>query len=287
MLGEKRIVGAGEYVDDRVADSDDVGEGEIVAGGGIVWFHGRREYSVELPALKAELAGKPSPGLFMLRAYFAAIHQLFDPDVRAPLWRAVFVALAAILLVWTGAWFALPWLQLSGIPWLDTLAQALGFAGAFVVGWLLFPGLVSAGVAFFLEDMAEAVERRHYPGLGPSRAQGMGELAAVAIRFLVVLVLVNLALIPFLLFPPVFPFVFYPANGYLLGREYFDLVAGRRVDPEPARALRRRNRWTLWAAGTVAAAMLTVPVLNLIAPVIAAAAMVHLFHAWSKDPAKE
>lgn len=223
----------------------------------------------------------------MLRAYFSAFAQLFDPGVRALLWRAAFVALAATLLLWTGAGFALPWLALSGIPWLDTVAQALGFAGVFVISWLLFPGFVSAGVVFFLEDAADAVERRHYPGLPPARAQGPGELAAVSIRFLAVLILVNLALIPFLLFPPVFPFVFYPANGYLLGREYFELVAGRRVDPEPARALRRRNRWTLWAAGTVAAAMLTVPVLNLIAPVIAAAAMVHLFHAWSKDPAKE
>jgi uncharacterized protein involved in cysteine biosynthesis len=219
----------------------------------------------------------------MIRAYLAAFRQVSDPDVRASLWRALAVAVAATALLWTGTWFALPWLALSGIPWLDTLAQALGAAGVFVVSWLLFPGFVSAGVAFFLEDAADAVERRHYPGLAPARAQGLVELTAVSLRFLAGLILVNLALIPFLFLPPVFPFVFYPANGYLLGREYFELVAGRRVDPERARALRRRNRWALWAAGTVAALMLTVPVLNLVAPVIATAAMVHLFHAWRNE----
>ena len=216
----------------------------------------------------------------MLRAYLAAAAQLFDPGVRASLWRALFVALAAMAALWTGAGFALPWLALSGIPWLDTLAQILGLAGVFVAGWILFPGLVSAGVAFFLDDVADAVERRHYPGLPPARAQSAGEMAGIAARFLALVVLVNLILVPFLFVPPVFPFVFYPANGYLLGREYFELVAARRANPELARALSRRNRLSLWAAGTVAALMLTVPLLNLVAPVIATAAMVHLFHAW-------
>lgn len=224
----------------------------------------------------------------MLSAYVAASAQLFDPNVRASLWRAFFVALAATAALWTGAGLALPWLALSGIPWLDSLAQILGFAGVFVAGWILFPGLVSAGVAFFLEDVAEAVERRHYPGLPPARAQGAGEMAWTAARFLALVLLVNLALVPFLFVPPVFPFVFYPANGYLLGREYFELVAARRARPDVARALSRRNRWSLWAAGTVAALMLTVPLLNLVAPVIATAAMVHLFHAWrdgmGRDP---
>jgi uncharacterized protein involved in cysteine biosynthesis len=216
----------------------------------------------------------------MLHAYLTAAAQLFDPGVRASLWRAFFVALAATAALWTGAGFALPWLALSGIPWLDALAQILGFAGVFVVGWILFPGFVSAGVAFFLEDVADAVERRHYPELPPARAQGAVEMAGTAARFLALVLLVNLALLPFLFVPPVFPFVFYPANGYLLGREYFELVAARRANPELARALSRQNRWTLWAAGTVAALMLTVPLLNLVAPVIATAAMVHLFHAW-------
>ena len=223
----------------------------------------------------------------MLAAYAAAAAQLFDPNVRAALWRAFFTALAATAALWTGAGFALPWLALSGLPWLDTLAQVLGVAGVFVVSWILFPGFVSAGVAFFLEDVADAVERRHYPGLAPARSQGAGETALFAARFLALVVLVNLALLPFLLAPPVFPFVFYPANGYLLGREYFELVAARRVDPETARALRDRNRWTLFAAGTVAATMLTVPILNLVAPVIATAATVHLFHAWNRETGRE
>ncbi len=219
----------------------------------------------------------------MFRAYFLALAQLSDQAVRGAVWRALFIAVAAVVLLWTAAAWGLPLVAVSGIPWLDTLAGFLGWAGVGLLSWIMFPGVASAGVALFLEDVACAVEARHMPGLAPARAQSAGEMAWATTRFLLVVVAVNLAILPFLFVPPVFPFVFYPANGYLLGREYFELVAARRVGDEEARALAKRNRWSLWTAGTVAAGLLTVPVANLLAPVVATAAMVHLFHQWRSE----
>jgi uncharacterized protein involved in cysteine biosynthesis len=89
--------------------------------------------------------------------------------------------------------------------------------------------------------------------------------------------LLNLILLLFLLIPPVFPFVFYGVNGYLLGREYFELVAARRLDPAEARSLRRRHGRTLFIAGVLIAFLLTIPFVNLVAPLVGTAAMVHLF----------
>ncbi len=91
---------------------------------------------------------------------------------------------------------------------------------------------------------------------------------------------VNLVILIFLLFPPVFPFVFFGVNGYLMGREYFELVALRRLQPAEAKALRKRHQGTLFAAGVIAAFVLTVPFVNLLAPIIATAAMVHLLEGW-------
>ena len=73
-------------------------------------------------------------------------------------------------------------------------------------------------------------------------------------------------------------------NGYLLGREYFELVAGRRLPWSTVRALRQRTRARLWLAGAVIALLLTVPVLNLVAPVVAVAFMVHLFEGLRRGP---
>jgi len=56
-------------------------------------------------------------------------------------------------------------------------------------------------------------------------------------------------------------------------------VAQRRLDWRTLARLRRAYRVRLWSAGIVIAVMLTVPILNLIAPVIAICLMVHLFEA--------
>ena len=69
-------------------------------------------------------------------------------------------------------------------------------------------------------------------------------------------------------------------NGYLLGREYYDLIALRRLDRIEARALWQKKRWRFFLSGMTIAFLLTVPIVNLLTPIIATAATVHLFEAW-------
>jgi uncharacterized protein involved in cysteine biosynthesis len=87
-----------------------------------------------------------------------------------------------------------------------------------------------------------------------------------------------LALAVYLFAGPLAPVVFWVVNGYLLGREYFTMVAMRRVGRAGARALRRRHAGEIWLAGTLMAAPLSVPLVNLLIPVLGAATFTHLFH---------
>ena len=80
--------------------------------------------------------------------------------------------------------------------------------------------------------------------------------------------------------PIFFPFVFLGVNGYLISREYFELVALRRVGREDAKRIRLAHRNRLFLAGVGIAVLLAIPVVNLLAPVIATAVMVHLFEGW-------
>jgi len=216
----------------------------------------------------------------MLNAFFKAIGQLNDAAIRRPLWLGAGVALA----VFIGLWFAIGWAlantTLFSYGWLEAAIDLLGGLAVIGMTWFLFPGVVSGVAGFFMDGVADAVEARHYPGLPPAEGLSAGAGALSAIKFLSVMVLLNLGLLVFLFLPPVFPFVFYSVNGYLLGREYFELVAFRRVSPEAARALRGAHRIRVFFSGVVTALLLTVPVVNLLAPVIATAAMVHLFHGW-------
>ena len=196
----------------------------------------------------------------MLSAYIKALDQLSDAAVRRVLWMSIAIAAAVFAALWGVIDYLLAHTALFETGWLEWVTDTLGYVATLLLTWFLFPGVVSAAVGVFLETVARAVEARHYAHLTPPPGLPPGQSVLAALRFLAVLVAVNVILLPFLLIAPVFPFVFYAANGYLLGRGYFELVALRRVGAEEARALRRANRGRLFAFGAVTAFLLTVPV---------------------------
>jgi uncharacterized protein involved in cysteine biosynthesis len=171
----------------------------------------------------------------------------------------------------------LPWI--GTVTWLDeaagiALAPVLLLASVF----LMVP-VASAFTGLFLDRIADAVEARHYPGLPPPRRQGWGEMLGETARFLGLVVLANaLALIAYIALAPFALFIFWAVNGFLLGREYAQLTAARHLSPSEAAGFRARHRGRIWLTGVLMAIPLSVPVLNLLVPVVGAAAFTHLFH---------
>jgi CysZ protein len=149
---------------------------------------------------------------------------------------------------------------------------------AVVIATLLFPvpGILSAVVGLLLERVATAVERRHYPNLPAAALTAWRDAAFVALRLGGLTALLNLLLLPlYLLFIFILPLSFalyYAVNGKLQGRESFEIIA------------LRRNNGAIWRTGAVTAGPLTIPGLNLVAPVIGTAAMVHVFQKLTRVP---
>jgi len=220
----------------------------------------------------------------VIDAFAKAVRQLGDPAIRRALLISIGLSLLAFLLVWAGVGWALSHFTLFQTGWLDAAIDVLGGVATLAVSWFLFPTVVSTTTGFFLDGVAAAVERRHYPHLPPARSPPLGEALASAAKFFAVMLALNIVMLLFLLAPPVFPFVFYGVNGYLLGREYFEVVAARRLDPAAARVLRRRHIRTIFAAGVLLALLLTIPLVNLLAPLVGTAAMVHLFATMQRRP---
>lgn len=216
----------------------------------------------------------------MFRAFAKALGQLFDPALRRVVWLSVLGAVGCYLALVALVWFGLPHIHFFDQGWADTGAGvALGIA-AVVLPILFFPALVTAIMGAMLDGVADAVEARHYPQLNWPRPQKWHEVLAGTLRFLALTVLVNLAVLPLYLLLLVTGFSLVLAvvvNGYLLGREYFDLVAARRLDPAQAKLCFRNNLGRLWLAGALIALMFAIPLVNLVAPVVATAFMVHLF----------
>jgi len=230
----------------------------------------------------------------MFVALSKVIAQFSDPAFRGVLLRALAASTALFVVVWIGAWFALSWTGAVLSDWiaaqdvsgdvvtaLQWLFGALSVAGILVASFLLFPAMTAVILSFLLEDIAAAVEGRHYPELPAARDQPVMEAMRGALAFAGVTILLNLLALPLyllLLFvPPLNLFVFYGLNGYLLGREYFELVALRRLEASVARRLRRRYRGRVFMAGVIAASFLTLPLINLVAPIVATGLMVHVF----------
>jgi CysZ protein len=120
------------------------------------------------------------------------------------------------------------------------------------------------------------VERTDYPADPPGKAMPAIPALWMSLKFLGVVILGNIVALLLLLVPGINIAAFFLVNGYLLGREFFEFAAMRHRPQADAKAMRRRNRGTVFLAGLVIAGLLAVPLLNLLTPLFAAAMMVHL-----------
>lgn len=213
----------------------------------------------------------------MIQALFKAFGQLPDRTFRRVVLGSFFLSLALFAALVFGVAWLLDGISLFGIGWLDWIIEALGGAAAFIVAVLLFPGIALVVVSLFLEPIVRAVEARHYPGRPPGRKQSIAEISVNLTRLVLITVALNLLALPLYLIPVLNLFVFYFLNGYLLGREYFELVAFRRMGVREARALRKQRKGRIFIGGVVITFLLSIPIISWMMPVVAVAFMVHVF----------
>ena len=224
----------------------------------------------------------------MLEDVSKALAQVFDARflgilVRSLLLTAGLLAALIAAAIWGLGFvpeltFSLPFTDIS-VTIFDEIAAGLSIGLILVLSaFLMFP-VAAVFVGFFLDEVADAVEARHFPHLPAARRQGWGEMLRGGLAFALVLVIANaIALLIYLLSTALAPFIFWIVNGFLLGREYIEVVALRRMQPPEAKAFRRRHLPSVWAMGTLLAFPLSIPIINLVAPLVGVAAFVHLYH---------
>jgi CysZ protein len=214
----------------------------------------------------------------MMAAAARAIAQLRDPALFGVL--VISVAGAAIVLL--GAWFGvaalLAHVTMFKIDWLDWLTRIVLGLGAIFATLALFGSIAAMIASLFIGRVAQAVENRYYPGLPPARRQSGSEQLRTGVSFLLSSIALNLLALPFYALWGANVPIFLAVNGYLMGREYFELVAARRLDPPGVTRLRRAHTPQLFVAGVAIAAFAAVPFANLLTPVLATAFMLHLFY---------
>lgn len=216
-----------------------------------------------------------------------ALGQFGDRRFQWVFLKGLLLSFALLALITAGAvWlvtflpdplFTLPWIGPVGLPALGLQTLALGgmlLASAF----LMFP-VTAVFIGLFLDEIADAVEAKHYPDNLAPRSPGLIEGALAGLGFAGTVLIANLiATVAYLLLAPLAPVIFIALNGYLLGREFFETIAIRHLPAREVKPLRRRFRLRIWLAGALIAIPLSVPVLNLIVPVLGVATMTHQYH---------
>ncbi|SEO49045.1 Uncharacterized protein involved in cysteine biosynthesis [Salinihabitans flavidus] len=226
-------------------------------------------------------------------AFSRALAQLGDPRFRKVLLVGVGLTVALLIAVSTGVIWGLTLLVgeethlplIGPVTWLDDLLGWSSLLLMLVLSMFLMVPVASAISSMFLDEVAQAVEDRHYPSLPRIASTSILDDLADTLAFLGVLIVANLlAFVLYALFPPLTIFIFWGLNGFLLGREYFTLAAMRRLGREGAKTLRRKHALTIWAAGTLMAMPLSVPLVNLVIPILGAATFTQLYHLIEKTP---
>lgn len=222
----------------------------------------------------------------ILSDFLKSVAQFDDPKFRRVLWRGmgltIALLIAACLLVNFGinqllssAWAAN---LIGNQSWLGALINVGGVLFTIALSiWLMVP-VTSAIIALFLDEVAQAVEARHYPHLPKQTATKLQDQILVGIRFLGILLLANIgALILSMIVPLLAPFVFWATNGYLMGREYFQMAAMRRMPRAQAQELYQRHQGSIWTAGILMAIPMSIPLVGLFIPILGAATFTHQF----------
>jgi CysZ protein len=227
----------------------------------------------------------------MIDAAAKALTQMFSPSLRRVLLKAVGLAILFIVIIGIGMQRLLASLADSGANWAEqtagmaphsvwaALAWVLSIMAALgiITGALFLMPAVTAFVgSFFVDEVADLVEREYYPADPAGRALPVFRALIEGIKIALLALVVYLFALPFMLFAGFGFVILFVANAYLLGREYFELAAMRFRPPAEAKAMRKARAAYVFLAGMVIAVFVSIPILNFATPVFAMAFMVHI-----------
>ena len=227
----------------------------------------------------------------MFDAAFRALGQMFTPPFRAVLIKSMLLALVMIVVIGTGLYKLLDWFVVSGGVWAETtlgsgwhnplswLIWFLSITTAFGIvigGVFLMPAVTAFVGSFFVDEIAEIVEREYYPADKPGTALPLTLSVIEGSKTALIAIGIYLVALPFIIFGGLGFVILFIAAAYLLSREYFELAAMRFRPREEAKAFRKANQSTVFTAGLFIAAFVSIPIVNLATPLFGMAMMVHL-----------
>ena len=227
----------------------------------------------------------------MLDAALKALEQLFSPPFRSVLLKSIALALVLLLALGIGLQRLISWLIAGGGGWLEgalggnthgpvmafewvlTIVASFGLIAGAV---FLMPAVTSLVAGLYADEIADLVEREHYPADIPGTPVPIGRALVEGIKAALLALVVYLVALPFLLLAGIGAIIFFIATAFLLGRVYFELAAMRFRPVPEAKRLRKAHQGTVFLGGLMIAGFVSIPIVNLATPLFGTALMVHV-----------
>jgi CysZ protein len=225
----------------------------------------------------------------MFDAAIKALAQMFTPPFRRVLLKSIGLGLILIVLIGIGLNRVFSWIAAGGAAWAEAgvgghtawqvLAWVLSVAatlGIITGALFLMPAVTAFVGSFFVDEIADEVEKTHYPMEPSGTALPLFRAMIEGVNTALLAVIVYLFAVPLLFVAGLGLVVMFLANAYLLSHEYFLLAAMRFRTPAEAKAMRRAFRTPIFLAGLLIAVFVSIPIVNLATPLFAMAMMVHM-----------
>jgi CysZ protein len=207
-----------------------------------------------------------------------AFAMIFDRAFLGVVLNALILTLLLFVLLFVGLQYALHYLPTLGWHWVNAAVDFLASILLIVVFVFLGAPVAAVFASFFLDGIAKTVEETYYPADAPASGAPFRGSFVAGLRLSGAVIAVTFALLPVdIALPGLGSAATIITDGWLLGREYFELAALRHLSRGATRSMRRRHGFTIFGAGLLIAVLSAIPVINFIAPLFGAALMVHVF----------
>ena len=213
-----------------------------------------------------------------------AANTLFDRTLSGVVAKSLLLTFILYAALFVAVLYGVHHLPVLGAPWINAAIDFLTPVLLILLVFFLGAPVAALFASFYLEGIARKIEAEYYPADPRASGAPFGAALFAGLRLATLVILVDLALLPVdVAVPGIAELVTLLVNGWLLGREYFELVALRHFSRTATYALRRRHAGGVFLAGAVISILTAVPLVNLFAPLIGTAFMVHVFKRYEHE----
>lgn len=206
----------------------------------------------------------------MIKCLIQSFHDVLSKPMRPLLLISLVLTLLVLFGLLFGFWQASNLFLHFEQEWINNTIKAFGFLFFVLCAIMTFPSIMMFTTSFFLDSAIERLSKGMNLKLVPMKESlkmsGILCSQSMLATMFVSPLAFGLGFVPFLNFVPIF--MYYAVNGYLLGKEYFISTASRYVGMNDARVLFEKDRKYWQVVGAIITLLMTIPVINTIAPLV-------------------